>query len=496
MRNANSLLVLALTLFASGAVAQAAPRSLPAVKVRSTSDSGQALAGSGTVFAENGRTWVLTSDHVLFHSTERARHAIQTEDGQSATALLRAVDWGKGLALLEVAGAIRFKSKIPALSSFASFDPAPRTALQVGAFPHQSESLLQDSRVAVLNPRSLRHDIALLDSMIELAVDAKVEYGMSGGGAYSADGKRLVGILSHQYVEMIPGRPSRTGEIVAGSQERQNHVFAISSVDAAKWVRGALQDTPVPPSFVLDPDAQALGKTVVLSGRLRFEHACAPSDGPKGVGGGDGVGVGGGDGVGVGGGDGVGTGGGGSGDPQECFVRISLRKADRGLPALNSTPAIASWSEAVARALESGRSAKATGFVVINDQGAMRRREITSLAMFFHQLSRSPDSVLTELDGNDRLDALTAEGQRLGQAVSAIRAAAPMLGAEARSLLVELETVGHWAKSFSRSRLEPGYLDQLERNPAWNYLFKASFDPAVEAMNRLIRVKEAIKALP
>ena len=108
--------------FTPAALALAA--SSPVVKVRSTLGSGPTLTGSGVAFKAQGRTWVLTSEHVVFHAASGSPNLIQGVNGKEARVSLRAVDWGMGLALLEVEGALPTDGALASLDRFASAPPA------------------------------------------------------------------------------------------------------------------------------------------------------------------------------------------------------------------------------------------------------------------------------------------------------------------------------------------------------------------------------------
>jgi hypothetical protein len=462
----------------------------PIVKVRSVLGNGPAFSGSGILVSEGGRTLVLTSEHVVFHAARGAFNSVETEGGVTAPASLRAVDWGIGLALLEVEGDLALTAKPISLRSFADI-PDPGAKVALAGFPFHSQTPLIDSSASVLNPRSDRHEIALLDSMVELSLGSHAEYGMSGGGAFSFGTGKLVGILSHQFVELVPGRPSRIGSLEAGLTERQNHVLLISAADARVWLEKVLKNDSVP-SFVLAPEAQASGRVEVLSGGLRFVQACGPPPSVKaaGVGGGDGAGIGGGEGAGIGGGDGAGIGGGESGTAV-CRIQVTLRRADSDLPASYTDPAVSGWSNAVVQALRTGREVVVTGFLSVDGEGDLHRRPSGSLPAFFRDLRLGVGSPLTEVAGGRDVqgNSMIANGHALVEAVGRARAEAGAPGLAARRLLDELESVGSWSGSLARAPLSSKRVSILDKDPAWDVLFRSAFDPAVDAMKRLILIQ-------
>ena len=159
--------------------------------------------GSGFLFQNGGKSYVLTSDHVILHSNKNVCHSIWNTVIGNQKATFRFSDWGEGFALLEVPQ-LTPQTGWEDLTQYWSINPSDIRSVAVAGFPHSSKTLIASSsnRVDKYGPelfyssgdRSLRiHDI-------------HVEFGMSGGpifgtGFYNNGAGGFVGIATHEQIE-------------------------------------------------------------------------------------------------------------------------------------------------------------------------------------------------------------------------------------------------------------------------------------------------------
>lgn len=318
----------------------------PVVKIKSRwcESNGPAYQGSGTLFSREGKLFAITSAHVVLHGNQDsgACHEIKTADGVRLEMSLRAVDFARGLALLES----RLDASSALLSTTGPLTVAPESSLGESAtarmvgYPFASETPIVDAMARVLNPRSTRSVLPSVSELIE--IKGHNEFGMSGGGAFDADG-RFVGVISHQYLRRVEGKPATISDNDGTSDHGGELIgLVLPGESVSAWIDRAI-DSPASVWMAEDIAGQKAREASMTFDGIRFRAVdCVRKEvtvGPKGIGiggpGGDGVGVGGpgGDGVGIGGpgGDGVGIGGPGGdgvgigGSPSgACRVELSL----------------------------------------------------------------------------------------------------------------------------------------------------------------------------
>ena len=271
--------------------------------------------GSGALITNSGKVYVITSNHVVLNGKIGFCHHIQNQALGEMRADLVASDWSAGLALLRIKTTAQTLSL--ANTPLSQVTPTENDTVPTFGFPYNSNDLFSSQRGYVLNAKSARHWLASSVDMIEL-MDAHAEYGMSGGPVLASDGSRIIGLLSHQALEMSPGYPTVPQDI---SEDKSgmvfNHVFVIPADFIRSWIKDVLTNGFVPKVNEIASE-QILGNHVVFSGDLEFQMVPRSAMGNKmsssGVGGGNGSGVGGGNGSGVGGGNGSGVGGDGTGE--------------------------------------------------------------------------------------------------------------------------------------------------------------------------------------
>lgn len=231
------------------------------------------MEGSGMVFSNAGKTYVLTSEHVLFHSNEKYCHEVKA-NGEKLSLRLAHAEWGNGLALLETSRSID-APKWETLRKSISAIPGERT--QAIGYPYHEEFLVQNQWGTELlqvgpNPRKL---FPLVPHLIEL-VHAHGEFGMSGGPAVSESGVWR-GMLSHQVLRLLPGKKSVIGEMTGDSSVIDNHLLIIPAETIVKWVDEYFKlPDQVLPFFRRDPRSQVTPKPVILTQGLRWETEKTP----------------------------------------------------------------------------------------------------------------------------------------------------------------------------------------------------------------------------
>ncbi len=288
------------------------------------------FAGSGTLFSYRGKTYVLTSEHVVLHGNKNICHSIEIANGKHYSVKLVLADWGYGAALLET------QENVPGtqdMASFFDFSAIEQARVLAVGYPRRTNNLIQDEGY-ILSISSERPAIPLLKNLVEVK-GAHVEFGMSGGALLSKESGQYLGLITHQALESSPEGATSPSAISKGKAV-SDHFFVISANAIAAWVHSVLASPNSKATFVRSPQVQILEHNeIVFSNGLRFEFAGSLSD-PK-VGGAEGVGrIGGAEGVGrevikIGGAEGVGRiGGKEETAPSTCdfgmtqnFVRIS-----------------------------------------------------------------------------------------------------------------------------------------------------------------------------
>lgn len=160
----------------------------------------QELRGSGILFTKDSKFYVLTSDHVVGHSNEMmiTHSAVNSLTGQNLNLIFKGAEWGLGLALLEV-----YKPaatlKAPRYEDLLA--PSNVKSGETAAFfgyPFESNDLTEETEAKVVEMAVSLPYYVMAPQLIEF--DALIgEFGMSGGGAFSADGN-FMGILAYQKI--------------------------------------------------------------------------------------------------------------------------------------------------------------------------------------------------------------------------------------------------------------------------------------------------------
>ena len=262
------------------------------VKVTSglCSASKMKFKGSGFLFNDAGKSYVLTSEHVVLHGNAKYCHKVWNSSVGTYEASLRLAEYGNGLALLELTQVVADAQELNALTPSGISEGA---TLRVAGFPHggdtAGEDLVFENKGTVKVAQSQRKLIPTVPWVV-LVHGALGEFGMSGGPVFDEQGN-FAAILSHQYIQLVPGGKSIIAEFAEGVKILENHLLVIPGSIAIDWVKTVLKAGDAASAFfVRDPKAQLSGKELVLSSGLRFE-AMAKDDDDSPIGG-DGGGTG------------------------------------------------------------------------------------------------------------------------------------------------------------------------------------------------------------
>jgi hypothetical protein len=207
--------------------------------------------GSGLLFQDSGRAYVLTSDHVVLHSNDGYCHSAGSEEAEYLTS-----EWGLGLALLKLPKGKPDSSWLT-LADLAGQPVAKGEKLVVTGFPFGSFTLVEDGRGEVLLPASPSQLFALIPTLIE-TIGAHGEFGMSGGPVFTAGGK-FAGVLSHQ--KLTP----------------DNHLLVVDAKKAGAWAASYFADPKkYLPWFFQGADAQLMQNPEhVWSGNVLFHFTAS-----------------------------------------------------------------------------------------------------------------------------------------------------------------------------------------------------------------------------
>lgn len=233
--------------------------------------------GTGILFSHQNQLYAVTSEHVLIHDDGDFCHNV-SNDNINFQGYLVQKDWGRGLALLAIDEALPI-FPIPSLADFDDSEVSRDTKVTTAGYPHSVETLRLHTGGSVLETASSRHFLAAGGAAIEI-VHSHGEFGMSGGGVYSIGHDRIYGLLSHQYIATLPGRPSRVGSY-GGETLVQNHLLALPASTIKNWLNDFFSGGQKS-LFVRDSLRQANHQDAVYSSGYEFltvksNRSCADS---------------------------------------------------------------------------------------------------------------------------------------------------------------------------------------------------------------------------
>ncbi|WP_413291344.1 hypothetical protein [Bdellovibrio sp. HCB337] len=267
--------------FVSLLVFQASARS-PVVKIDLSGCQWSTAANfSGTLLESQGRHYVVTSSWAQMSAQmpgPRCEKVFST-DGELAVRPV-ATDHLAGLALYEV------------LSSIQGLI-APQGDSQSIQVWQLSEHGLQSFSGDIVITGSRRHQIPAWDRLQEWQGSA-LTAGTVGAGLWSDS--QFQGIVSHQYLELIPGAKTKTQRWDLKKYLSQNHVIVISAKDVSTWLQKQIANPEEP--IVWRPEDQRAGIDRWVVGDLELTTLCPDESDPNPggqypIGGNDGFGIGG-----------------------------------------------------------------------------------------------------------------------------------------------------------------------------------------------------------
>lgn len=423
------------------------------------------MRGSGLLFRHRGIVYVVTSEHVVYAS-RASRFLQQAKYGSTVLALeLMSSDFASGLALLKVSDSTPLTElELPTLEDFIALSIARTGAgVQTAGFAWSAEALSLDRTGEVLNVATDRLVLPAVPRVIEL-LHAHGEFGMSGGGVFTQTAlPRVLGILSHQSIEMVPGTAGRLSSSHEGLN--QNHVFVIPAPFVRQWVLEILEGRL--PQMVRSP----LSPDHVTCEGVEFEFLQTPS-GQTGIGGTDVVGIGGTDVVGIGGSD----------TTSRSPFLIKARRIERGSLYLASTlqsgagvsADLQRWFTSLKRTVENTPEVLITG-LMLREQDSVRVVMPGSLAEVFGLLIRRNAVVMSGAENTELPAELRAALTRVVQDCQQMPEA---LSAQVALMRMVLE-------SPERSSWRRPDLMRLEAHASWNTYFSEHFNEAVSCTQAL-----------
>lgn len=444
--------------------------------------------GSAVAFRYGDSAYAITSDHVIINGDIKSLpsicHEIRSKNGLNGKADLIRSDWGVGLALL------RFHSISPEmLKSLPDVDSLLSNtkklieddSVMISGFPYGSESLVLDSKTGkILNPQSDRHLIALVEKMIEL-VDVHGEFGMSGGGTWDADGKKLIGLLSHQVLLIQSGGPTRVFNWRGEAME--DHILAIPSGAISVWIKNVLKGGN---DWFMERflDSQILNKAVVNYGPFQFVLV-SPANSDGGIGGADGCGI--------GGADGCGIGGTGDSESDNSSIKVELITERIGNPIYEFSKAPDEKREylrGIYNRLMKHEEIVFTGFVSRKGDsvpGSYAIKKMESMSQFMHDFMK-PGTVAINASSSSpfQKETQTATKQLAILSEKIANAPARLLIAQIKAL-VELASSDAWA-SLGVNEIS-AISDGSGTNDGWADLFSADFRAATDLYGSLQKIK-------
>jgi hypothetical protein len=444
------------------------------------SDQGR-FVGSGILFRAAGGVFALTSEHVVLHGNLEICVEVANEVGNWKAELVRA-DWGRGLALLKILDEVR--EELPTLDDFRAPVAAADEMVSVLGFPF-SLATRPKSEGKVFVPTSRRALIPLVPEVTEI-LGGHVEYGMRGGAVVATGTRAFVGLISHQALKPVAGKPSRVVDL-SKEEASADDFFVIPAPTVSAWL-GSLEVGPV--SFMRDPVEQLEGKRdAVFTNGLRWEIEKGRPGTP--VGGSGGVGI---------GGDGRGEGG--SSGP---VTRVVFSADGAGHKALWSEPTRQKWLDQVAKRVAGGEKIWVSFFLRYgSSRKEASRVSFASLAEFV-SLLRNPElrpATYVEREGRDDMEVgkkLVMLGKEIVSDLNALEKSRDVQGSfDARRLLGQLHLLSDllsasdwqafdlaWVKGLAGSDYEAG----------WRVAFNADFDTTVGMMRAVLRSVSELERL-
>lgn len=307
---------LALLFILFAGVVYAAPGS---VAIRSSlCGTDRALDTSGTLVRYQGKNFVLTSAWGVLEESTGVCHDVRAAgDDKTHSARLALLDWAGGFALLEVDGLTADVDLEAAL-------PTELPSLEIKSVSGDGSE--RAGRIAAT--KSTRHHFPALPSAYEVGTE-RLGTAFIGAPVYGA---HLYGIVSSQYVEIIPGSRALIHEWKTAEDRLANHIFVIPLTQ----IQARLKKLELEHPSSFQPAETKLNKRdTFYLGPFKWLLHCPPDAGkpPK-----DGIGP-------IGGADGVGVGGSMKGT-ETCSIEVEAQtEVSLEIPDFVSAQQIKDWKE-------------------------------------------------------------------------------------------------------------------------------------------------------
>lgn len=394
----------------------------------------QISRGSGIIFNVNSEQYVLSSEHVTSGQGERCFSA-QNIDAQKTGLQLLSSDWETGLSLLKVKNP--FSGVSTTLRDFES-DTNESEVVSVG-FPAASTKLLSHAAKIVMS-RTDRTPFVATANMIEI-IGAQVEFGMSGGALLSASGNKIIGMISHQRLLLVPGSATQIE-----SNTQANHGLVIPAAQISKWITKTLEGNNSLYTRIGENTVRGAGilfrenkKPLLLAGK-----------------GGDGVGVGG---------------------EEEKSNGVSIQISVAALDQFNNNSKSEAnhemeWIRQVLPQLVKNGSLTVSTVLLLNPENeSIEKHELKSTAQFISLLRTGNCIPLT--------GGATASAPDLQQLQNELSAEA--LNADLAQLKSVIRGLIEIKNQYGLVRIPKNYLNQLQQHAGWKLFFEENFELAVKA---------------
>lgn len=442
--------------------------------------SQKTMKGSGILIREGSNIYVITSEHVIYHSNSGFCHRVSSESFSRMEARLIQVDWGMGLALLKLVDDVSIN--LPTLSTLNSGEIRQGESVFIFGFPYSSEKLLQSPKGFLLSTQSDRALIPFVKVMYE-AIRVYVEFGMSGGIAVSEDLTSFIGIISHQRLVQVAGSGSKVVEIENALTPASDNAFIIPANVVYFWANKIINHHELGvPTIVRDaksehsaPGRSGGGQQVYSSGLKFISTGLTNDEAP------------------VGGSEGV---GGRTINGKPISVSLVLDQ-DNHLAQLQ-IPGRESWTQEVRERLLKQEKVKVVGFLDSSESLlGLRKRNIHSLPEFFKLLNEPALKPITisessfaglEDEREILIKAISADGREMGRLLNELSNSPSEKHFEVQSLLNELRIISELLQSQDFALVPSSKLDPRQ-SEAWKFLFLANFELSRDLMAVIYRVK-------
>jgi hypothetical protein len=253
--------------------------------------------GSGFIVKKDDQFFVITSDHVIINdSTNKICHEAVNGHLNLKNIQLINSSYEKGLAILkvdmeQVSGDHVALNEAPDWSILKKMNGEARDVSAMG-FPFSSSDLLVLSNGKLQSSESKRPLIPGISNFIE-AVNLPIEFGMSGGVFLDSKSFELVGLVSHQYLKRMAGKPTVVNTNVADDYVNENDIaIGIPMSEIVDYVESVQQEQPTI-HFKRNSYYQLKNEEVISYGVLNFRFTNKEASDVWNIGGADGSGVGG-----------------------------------------------------------------------------------------------------------------------------------------------------------------------------------------------------------